>query len=917
MSQEREAAFPIRDFQGVDRQIEREDIPVPGFYETRNLWEERLGTLETRRGSNTFAPIPPSNVTRVHRGHRIYKSDIDKTRFNSITCTPQTGDLANLLVGSLPANIAPAFVADGTAQWLVGAANPTEQRFDYEFIYLRLVGYGFDQSYKLVTADVTDYAFGVAARLDVTISTAFANKNITGVEIYASTDTGDGRQGLWVGYIDLIKTPTGTFGFKFAPKSKTPAFAGTFENGQTANPDHDYQVDIGKWTISEGTGGTLKKGKTYFVLIMSHHHKIDTVTAANQRSIWRAISITETAIKLPSITINNDNASILVTNTVPVNPQDVMLVAIGEDPQLLKPVQLWDGVSTAILDFPDNVPGVIDRTPNLITTAAANTDLIYSFAWSDYAYKDMLMRVDDAGAIFPLFISRIEALGNDPTLTSDRYDDEPGGVGFGIGFERRAFGLSTSSPVVEVGVESQFRFTSFQKVSYFVIDFIAWSRNRKSPQLVSTSRTNQSYFATDGFAAAPVIMEGQVILVSSGPDVFGFNPIQVILPPSRFISQYQETILIGGGDPATMDDPIDPNQGTLFDSSNTVFFSRGLDPNEFTNPSLATPVLNFFTLEVGGERINGFGIFATTSGDEALGTRLLVGKQSSLWSLKDIPTTASSFLDQLSGKIGFVSNEAVVQTPFGTMFAAIDNVYMVRDTGEPTPVGEQLEDVFERSLMVNAVAVYHDDQFKLSLHDPEEGGSESFNNTEWWLDLRKMKATRGQPSWKGPMTGRAVDHEIVEDKSGDGTSYDEGRDRVAVDSRNRRVYQADVLPVEETTIIKDFSLPVEWRLVTKDLVFGTQFADWNKLHTRQYWKLRVNSDFKANEITHVDGVLSETKAIQLTSNIAKFNDNPMTIFPTFPLGRLRGRTIRKELNGKGRVAIGGLSTYFKPERRKI
>jgi hypothetical protein len=251
--------------------------------------------------------------------------------------------------------------------------------------------------------------------------------------------------------------------------------------------------------------------------------------------------------------------------------------------------------------------------------------------------------------------------------------------------------------------------------------------------------------------------------------------------------------------------------------------------------------------------------------------------------------------------------------------AAVDNVYLLRGNGEPTPVGNEISRILERSDLSNAVAVYHDQHYKISFHDPSLGGETQFNNVEWWLDIRKMKAQQGQSSWKGPMVGREIDYCFVEDFAPDGISYDSARDRLCVSKRDVNLYKADVLPQEQADTIYDFGVPVEWVFETKDFDITRQDNNWNKLIKRQYWKMKaIDPQFTALEETYVDAVLHSSQGVGANAVVGvDFEEQPLRVSPVFVSGRARGRTVRKVLKGNKRVGIGGFSILYQVERRRI
>lgn len=390
------------------------------------------------------------------------------------------------------------------------------------------------------------------------------------------------------------------------------------------------------------------------------------------------------------------------------------------------------------------------------------------------------------------------------------------------------------------------------------------------------------------------------------------NGTAVHLGVNHFISLFEDSIVVGGGQ--VVNDVFDD---TTLDTTSKFLFARSSNPFDFTVAGAGSPTLNFVQVPT-PEKIQGFGIYTNTSGTAGPIQQLVVGKKNSSWVQTSLSASGSQLIN-LSSKAGLASDLTIVNTPIGTLMAAVDNVYLLRGNGEPTPVGNEISRILERSNLQNAVAGYHDQHYKLSFYDPDLGGDSQFNNVEWWLDIRKMKAQRGQSSWKGPMVGRSIDYAFVEDFAPDGISYESARDRLAIDKENLNLYKADVLPGANDTQINDFTTAVTWLLETKDFDITRQDNNWNKLVKRQYWKLKTNNtSFSATEQTFMDGVLQSTQNLggqALAST--DFDDQPLRVIPVFVAGRARGRTVRKTLTGTGRVGIGGFSILYQIERRRI
>jgi len=225
----------------------------------------------------------------------------------------------------------------------------------------------------------------------------------------------------------------------------------------------------------------------------------------------------------------------------------------------------------------------------------------------------------------------------------------------------------------------------------------------------------------------------------------------------------------------------------------------------------------------------------------------------------------------------------------------------------------------ERSDLSRASAGYHDQQYKISFFDPNEDGNPLFNNVEYWLDIKKMKAQDGQASWKGPMTGRILDYMFIEDFAPDGISYDDARDRLCVDRQAELILSADVLPLADQDKLFDIGVPIEWKMETGDFIITKQDNNWNKLITRFYLKAKTNSlSAEVIEETWTDGEKQEEKTIIVPRKTDdNFDDQPLVTRSFFPKTRIRGRTLRKVLRSCDRLGIGGFALLYRLERRRI
>lgn len=859
MATDREIAFPIDDFMGVDRLVSREDSEQANFYAAQNLWEKQIGILETRGHSVNTVTSWPSTVASLGNTFRVYDKFLDHRRLVTVH-TDQDISYEN----GLPANVSLAFVSDTEGRWLYSVDSARETRPSK--VILRLVGYGVDKSYVVTTSDIPGYsATNGTYRLDVTVSSVFDSK-ITGMEIicgFALSNSGspepeDGNYILHAGYIDLQEDPTGTTSFYGCPCTRKSGAANNLESGEVAR---DFTVaDPASAVIT----GTLTPGKTYYILVAAQHLEY----GADKHLSWRAYDInSSTGVVAHKVGDGKSAIRVYDINVASVNNTTYpIMVFIGEHPQLLRPYKIVHGSECYITDFPKGSPCVAD-----IEHISA-TEMTVRFKGADFSPYDTFARVDDDGTFRQVFLTRESSFNADDVpmqyFPVDIGDGEPLGIWF------RGYHVNRSQGNI-------FDMEQFGTVGFMV--------NGDSP----TGDQTGGYFVTDGTVVARAVLDYAAAYE---------------LPNAKHITKYQNSIVIAGG--------------TKSDARGRFFYSNPNNPFDFASSVDGVP--NYVAVDADAEGISGIGIFTNSTAQAGTESRLVLTKKNSLWLFRDLPTSGSSAspAQNLSGKAGSVGGFTIVNTPIGTIVAAVDNVYLLRESGEPIPVGDPISYILKGGDLTRAVAEYHDEQYKLSFYHPDYPGTSGYNNVEFWLDIKKMKQMQGRPDWKGPMVGRSVDYSMVEDLDADGLSYNTASSRFCVDRENIRLFRADVAPEDSDTQILDFATPVTSLFETKDFQISDEDKNWNKLHTRTYWKVKTNKlsadPLEATEVTWMDGIQVESKSIEMYASAAGgFDSQPQKVFSFFPVGRPRGRTLRKRISTTDRIGIGGFSVFYRIERRRI
>jgi hypothetical protein len=245
--------------------------------------------------------------------------------------------------------------------------------------------------------------FGSRQKLSIVVSSAF-DSNFTHMEVYAQSQIADsgGGEAYWVGRVNLVDNPTGTFEFFHAPTSREVGMP----NG-TAQHSGTTTFDLEEDNVNPGP---FMKGQTIFVQVLADYKIFHDVN--NSVGGWRNPSSSNI---VKSITFTRDNASLDIKNISPL--RFVALVAIGDTPQTMRATMLSHisiagapAISQVLvtdanlaLGHPHDMtgPGLIDWVP---VSTSQNT---YQFKGSRFSTKDMFVEVSDNGNISPIFIDRM------------------------------------------------------------------------------------------------------------------------------------------------------------------------------------------------------------------------------------------------------------------------------------------------------------------------------------------------------------------------------------------------------------------------------------------------------------------------------------------------------------------------------
>lgn len=873
---EKEIPIEITDFFGVSRQVLPEGTPKGYFYTLQNVYERKFKELQRRGGSSSLSLSLPSNVTALDNIFYLKQRGGEKRRICAVSTTAPSGAS---LFSEITAKVTPSFTSVTGGQFGTSVAGNFYRDSSYYLtaglpderaIILQFVGYGINYTVVWGLAGIGGVADGgssfgagpstAGTGVRINISSAL-NSNITGINVYVGTRCnnggGLGNSSTWIGFIDLLSTSTGNFDFSQAPATLIGGTSGaTAINYGGGNPT---------FTLSGSTGGTLTPGKRYFVAVLGQLLQ-SSATAARNTSGWYRTSVTT----ISSITLGLDQNRIVVSNISGDSP--CYLIAVGEEEQLLQPQFITNSVGT------NNIDRMLANNPNVIdinhTSSTAKT---LAFAGADTSISDMLIRYTDAGVVRPVFVSRLTDF-NRLTQTSGEFNAQAPVM---YPFQQQ---------VLPFGVGSRYCYAQLADVALFVNDYFGnldLNISGFGASVDISERYQSGYFVTDGLSAASVVFD------------YDTTPV----PKSKFIATFQESVIVGGGSLGS-------------DSYNRIYISNAQNFANFSETGSGA-ALAFVAVEAGGEPITGIGTYSINTSDQGPKTEFLVGKRTKTFKINSIPSSyTGAYMETLSGRIGLANHFTLVQTDIGTIFAGLDGVYLVRDSGEPQAIGEDIRDILKSedpTVGTNSSywsACYHDGMYKLAF---SVGGSAT-PNRELWLNVKKMIANKGQPVWYGPHIGRNIHYQICDVEFVDG----DRAERVCVDIDNDRVFKAD-----RPDYSQDFSSNIATEIELLDTAGdGGLFA--NKKMVRGYLKGRVNSAIDMTCTISSDGTDREIITIPLVpsssgSTYSSFLAQATKAFPFFPSGRVRGRLLKMKFAYSGAVffAISGIVLSVRPERRRI
>jgi hypothetical protein len=613
--------------------------------------------------------------------------------------------------------------------------------------------------------------------------------------------------------------------------------------------------------------GTLVPGKTYYVSVLEQYVSNGN---NNRTSVFRA---RETNIQ--SITLPPGSSAISVTPAIsPAGDSACYCICVGEDPQLLQPIFITNVfASTTDVNFIRNLPVA---SPNLCGITPRASDKDYSWQFCDSTRFDMFFRYS-GGQTLPVYVSRTTS------INKLEYDAATDFI-LPIGGIFNYYVLTNQNGAMPDGAKHTF--SQLGNMGFSVND---------SEVIQNTRLGGLGTLASALYQTTYLITDGRIF----GQVVFDYNTTPV--PKSKFVSTFQESIVVGGGPAGS-------------DAYNNIYFSNAYNPANFSDTGSGA-ALAFVGLEAAGEPVMGMGIFSITTADSGINTQFLVGTRTKLFKLNSIPDSSSfgsAFMDQLSNKVGLANHNTICQTEIGTIITGLDDVYLIRDSGEPSPVGQDIANFFKSenpSVGLDTSfwsAVYHDGHYKLAYSLPGQQAA----TREIWLNIVKMKANKGKPSWYGPHVGRSFHYSIVDEPLGQGQPWRRILINIDADSNHY---------ADDPAYLQDFGSDIETILEKEFPGEAGEFA--NKKLVRFQIRGRATGRINMESSWFADGVLLQNGVTPFVpkQNVSDILSQTTQVFPFFPVTRVRGRVLKYRLKSltQERFGISGLLIGMRPERRRI
>ena len=256
--------------------------------------------------------------------------------------------------------------------------------------------------------------------------------------------------------------------------------------------------------------------------------------------------------------------------------------------------------------------------------------------------------------------------------------------------------------------------------------------------------TSPSASATTAWTPPSMTVVGTKILIAhagfSGTGTNFIGVIDIITPASP---AWSASNLAGNALPSVPTVVANMNNRAWYACANVVYFSDVLAPLTRTNASQSVTLGDPSVVTA----MSGLPVQTTSGG---VVQALLAFKAFQIWQITGDTTTSNLSVNYLSLNVGTTSPRSVVQTPYGTNFAAIDGPYVVDALGivkaltkSPKEADQDIQQPFINNRIPSRTSAgYSGGIYRLCMDTVVDGANQTY---EYWFDIQRRR-------WNGPHT---------------------------------------------------------------------------------------------------------------------------------------------------------------------